>query len=459
MHPAPHSSPGSDANGASAAETAKTSGHEMQVTTAPHGHVLTNVNVWSPDSRQIVYDVRSDPDGATFDGDRIETVDVNTGDVRVLYQSASGAHCGVATYHPAEPKVVFILGPEHPTPDFSYAAARRQGVIVDASRPGVASNLDARDLTPPFTPGALRGGSHVHVFSPDGQLVAFTYQDHLLAQFAAPGPRHDVDQRNVGVSLIGRPVRVRRDHPRSHDGSAFSVLVTRTVASPVRGSDEISRAFEDAWVGTNGYLRADGGRQKRAIAFQGEVVTGDGRTISEVFIVDLPDHLTAPGDGPLAGTDTRRPAPPRGTVQRRLTYTADRRHPGIGGPRHWLRSSPDGSRIAYLARDDDGVVQLWTVSPNGGPPVQVTRGANGIASAFTWSPDGRRVAHVMDNSVFVTDVDTGRGTRLTPRTNDATAPRAEACVFSPDGRRVTFVRRVASDAGMFNQIFVVDSPG
>ena len=34
-----------------------------QITTAPHGHLLTNVGVWSPDSRWIVYDVRSTPDG------------------------------------------------------------------------------------------------------------------------------------------------------------------------------------------------------------------------------------------------------------------------------------------------------------------------------------------------------------------------------------------------------------
>jgi hypothetical protein len=37
-----------------------------------------------------------------------------------------------------------------------------------------ARNLDARDLLPPFTPGALRGGTHVHQFSPDGMIVSST---------------------------------------------------------------------------------------------------------------------------------------------------------------------------------------------------------------------------------------------------------------------------------------------
>ena len=56
-----------------------------QSTTAPHGHVLTNSGVWSPDSRWIVYDVRSTPDGSSFDGTRIERVEVDTGRVEVVY--------------------------------------------------------------------------------------------------------------------------------------------------------------------------------------------------------------------------------------------------------------------------------------------------------------------------------------------------------------------------------------
>ncbi|HEX8915216.1 MAG TPA: DUF3748 domain-containing protein [Humisphaera sp.] len=434
---------------------------ERQLTTAPHGHVLTNANVWSPDGRRVVYDVRSDPAGSAFDGTRIESVDVGTGVVRVLYESRDGACCGVVTHSPADDRVVFILGPERPTPDFDYGPDRRQGVVVDARRPGVATPLDARDLVPPFTPGALRGGSHVHLFDAGGEWVSFTYNDFVLGALdraKAPLTGRETDQRNVGVSVpVAAGVRVGRGHPRNHDGSAFSVLATRTVNDPVPGSDQIRRALEDAWVGTRGYLRPDGTRQRRAIAFQGEVLAADGSPVSEVFVVDLPDDVTAPSpDGPLHGTPTRRPLPPRGTVQRRLTRTTGRSHPGVQGPRHWLRSSPDGSRVAFLMRDDAGVVQLFTVSPNGGEPAQVTRNPWHVASAFTWSPDGRAVAHVMDNSVFVTDVATGRGTRLTPRADDPDAPRPEACVLSPDGKRVAYVRNVVTAGRRWNQVFAVD---
>lgn len=425
-----------------------------QLTNGPGGRILTNANVWSPDSEWIAYDTRSDPSGDTFDGSRIEMVNVRTKEVRTLYESMNGANCGAVTWHPTEPKAAFILGPEHPTPDWSYGPSRRQGVVVDVRRPGVAVNLDARDLTPPFTPGALRGGSHVHVWSQDGRLVSFTYEDHVLAEQG--GPDADVNQRNVGVSVVGRPVTVPKTHPRNHDGEAFSVLVTRTTANPRPGSDDIAKAFEEGWVGTAGYLRSDGRRQRYAVAFQGHVRSATGDAISDVFIADLPDDLTAPGDGPLEGTPTRRPAPPKGTVQRRLTFTATDRYPGLQGPRHWLRSSPDGSRIGFLKKDDAGVVQFWTISPNGGPVVQVTRNTHPVASTFTWHPDGRRVAFVMDNSVCMTNILTGETVRLTVRSEDAIAPRPEACVVSPDGRRVAFVRPLPTGAGFANQICVVE---
>jgi len=438
---------------------------EHQVTRGPGGRILTNTGVWSPDSQWIAYDTRSDPAGEVFDATRIEMVQVRSGEVRELFAASNGAHCGVATFHPRQWQVVFLLGPEYPTPDWQYSACHRQGVTVDAVAP--AGNLtgqggspthwlDARDLTPPFTPGALRGGSHVHVWDAVGDWVSFTYEDHVLAQFKEAGPDHDLNQRNLGVSVPGRPVQVPRTHPRNHDGGYFSVLVTRTTARPRPGSDEISRAFEEAWIGTNGYLRGDGTRQRRALAFQGNVATAKGETISEVFVADLPDELTHPGDGPLAGTERRLPGPPRGVAQRRLTFTAERQFPGIQGPRHWLRSSPDGSQIACLMKDDQGIAQLWTVSPNGGPPRPVTRNPHPIASAFTWSPDGRRIAHVMDGSVCLTEVLDGQTRRLTARVEAASAPRPEACVCSPDGRSIAFVRRVAEAGRWSNQIFVVN---
>ncbi|MGO8697901.1 MAG: DUF3748 domain-containing protein [Limisphaerales bacterium] len=430
---------------ATAAPQTLLSAEERQITHTRDGHILTNTRVWSPDGRWIVYDVRSDEAGAVFDGKRIEAVDVETGAVKLLYESKRGAACGIASWHPREMKIVFVLGPENPTPDWSYSVSHRQNVIVSFLQPGVAQNLDGCDLTPPFTPGALRGGSHLAVWDAAGGWLSFTYNDALV----------ESDLRDVAVAVPAQPVRVSRSGPRNHDGNLFCVLATRTTTKPKPGSDQISRACEESWIGANGYIRPDGTRQRRALAFQGTVVTANGGILSEVFVADLPEDLTQPGDCPLAGTSQHRPCPPKGVTQRRLTFTTGRKFPGLQGPRHWLHSSPDGSRIAFLMKDDSGVVQLWTVSADGGAPAQLTHNPHDVASAFTWSPDGRGVAHVMDTSVCLTDAATGETTRLTPRCDDASAPRPEACVFSPDGKKIAFVRRIKTGGGLANQICVV----
>jgi len=78
-----------------------------------------------------------------------------------------------------------------------------------------------------------------------------------------------------------------------------------------------------------------------------------------------------------------------------------------------------------------------------------------IGSAFTWSPNGRAIAHVMDGSVAITDAKTGLTMRLTARADGGCLPRPEACVFSADGKKIAFVRRVGSGATEFNQVCVV----
>ena len=427
---------------------------ERQVTTRSQGHILTNIGVWTPDSKWLVYDLRAQ--GDVFSGTRIERVNVENGDIEVLYESSYGAYCGVVTCSPVEDKVVFIHGPEKPTPDWQYGAYHRYGMVVDINKPGKGVVADARDLTEPLTPGALRGGTHVHVFSGDGQWISFTYEDALLAGNKSEIDDKHINLRNVGVSVPAGSVKVGEGHPRNHDGTFFTVLISKTTANPKPGSDEISRAFSDAWVGVDGYVKNDGVQQKKAIAFQGHVVDSKGETISEVFIADLPDDLTkAASDLPLEGTATTRPNPPAGVVQRRLTYTAERRFSGIQGPRHWLRSSPDGSQIAFLMKDDEGGVQLWTISPNGGEPHQVTRNQWNIQSSFSWSPDGKSIAYVMDNSIFVTDVETRKSRRLTKRADDENAPSPLACVFSPDGQKIAYMLPAGDDRGC--QLFVVET--
>jgi hypothetical protein len=423
---------------------------EKQVTAAPYGHIVANVGIWSPDSQWIAYDCRDM--GEVFNAERIERVNVDTGEVRVVYQAPAGSACGVATWHPSKPVTVFIQGPEPGAPEWPYGVSRRRGVLVNAQS-GEVRPLDAMNFAPPLTPGALRGGSHVHVFSGDGKWVSFTYEDELLTR-PGQGVEAEPNRRTVGVSAPFGPVEVNDNHPRNHDGDSFTVIACETVSDPRPGSNEIGRAFEEGWIGRDGYVRADGIRQKYALAFQGEVVTTDGRKLPEVFVVDIPEDPTHEGRGPIEGTLTSMPSPPAGTEQRRLTFTENRAYPGIQGPRHWLRSSPDGENIAFLMRDDSGVVQLFLISPRGGEPRQLTSSRWDVTSTFTWSPDGRWISCVRDNSVWIVDAETGDSYRLTAHREDADAPHRSACVFSPDGSRIAYLRGVDGH----RQIFTVSLP-
>ncbi len=435
---------------------------ERRITTADHGHLLTNVGVWSPDGTRIVHDVRSDAAGTIFDGDRIMTVDVRDGTVETLYRSCRGACCGVVTWHPSADRIVFIHGPEDPTPAWSYGASRRCGVVLELKPGAEPETLDACELTEPFVPGALRGGSHVHTWSADGSWIAFTYEDQFLVEQAGT-IGVESNRRQVGVALPDHPVSVSRRHPRNRDGSSFCVVVTDVQERARPRSDELLRCCSDAWIGTNGYVDAQGVRRSKAIAFQGRVPTGrthdDGtiETIDEVFVVDLPDDLARAGERPLEGTATTRPAAPSGTRLRRLTWTDDRPLPGLRGPRHWLRSSPDGSRIATLMPDERGIAQLVAVDPASGAIKPIGRRDDPIGGAFTWSPDGSRIAHPWRGEVAVTDVASGRTEIVTERPADAGPVRPEACVWSPDGRRIAFARPVRGGDGVErNQICVVE---
>ncbi|WP_428978762.1 DUF3748 domain-containing protein [Brenneria tiliae] len=421
--------------------------NELQLTFNAEGHQITNINVWSCDGNWLIYDVR--PYGSSFTGLTIERINVHTRESEVIYRAREGAKVGVATCSPVEPlRYAFIHGPENPDDRWQYDFHHRRGAIVSDSRRERATTLDAFSITPPYQAGALRGGSHVHVFSPDASRLSFTYNDHVLHEYDP-----SLDLRNVGVAVPLRSVSVAKRHAREYDGSHYCVLVSRTTPHPRPGSDDINRAYEEGWVGAAGYRRADGTRQRWALAFIGDTLSSAGEKVPEAFIVDLPERLAdyaREGDAPLAGTPTTLPAPPFGVRQRRLTFTHRRRYPGVANqPRHWLRASPDGSEIAFLMRDDAGVVQLWTVSPNGGEPRQVTRAEYGVQSAFNWHPQGGSLAFVADNSIMLCNAASGELVRLTARTERA--PSADAVVFSPDGRRIAYMREIDG----FNQIFIV----
>ncbi|MEM9389086.1 MAG: DUF3748 domain-containing protein [Bacteroidota bacterium] len=428
---------------------------EVQLTFEPYGHFLHTYSYFSKNDEWIVYDTRNEGDkiGETC---CIEVVNVKTSEVKRIYttsnQSKYGPGVGAVTFHPKKDQVLFIHGLRSARQSKPYGFSRRTGAVVNISSPGIIEHLDARDVTFPFTPGALRGGTHAHAWSSDGKWVSFTYNDEILANLEKSGQKVK-DLRTVGVMGPFGPVSVKEDHDENNPGELFTVVVASVTESPTPGSDEIDRAYEEGWIGRDGYLI--NGKNQRALAFLGDAYTKSNQKITEVFLVDLPDDITrADSNKPLQGTNNTRPNCPAGTHQRRLTYTEDRKFPGVQGPRHWLKSLPDGSEILFLMKDNKSRVQLYGVSPVGKQVRQITHNDFSIETAFTIAPDGKYVAYGVGEEIYVTALSRGQTRRISPKT-DGSHSGLQSIEWSNDGKMLAYNRKVKSGGKSYFQIFLL----
>lgn len=425
----------------------------FQLTHAPSGHTIANRGCWTADGRAVLFDCRDDE--TRFDSPSILLAPLDLAskaapNCKSAYRAPDGACCGVPTCSPVDDRIVFIHADETLDDDWQYCAWHRRGIVMHLNQPNTATNLDARDIVPPFTPGALRGGTHLHTFNHNATAIVSTYEDHILA--TANDKQAEANRRGIAVHVLSTPVTVPKTHLRNHDGCSFTTFVSQLADKPIAGSDEISMATGEAWLAGTG----------NRIAMQGTVVDRRGNPCVEIFLISLPDRLDdlcVAADHSLPGTPTTRPGVPAGVTQRRLTFTSERAFPGIAGPRHWAVGSPDGSRIGFYMRDDYGSVQFWTVSLDSGEVIQITRNAPEPTSPFTWHPDGSHVTYIADGSVMLVNACDGNYRRLTPRLPIADGPTHHACVFSPDGSSIAYMQPVVfivdGRSKRFNQIHIV----
>lgn len=431
---------------------------EEQLTIENKGHNLHNTQVFSPDDQWIVYDNRNDE---THIGQNccIQMVNINTHAIRLLYttahQSVYGPGVGAATFNPIDQKVLFIHGLLNSDSSRPYGIDRRTGVAIETAQPGLPVFMDARDVVSPFTPGALRGGTHAHTWSADGKWVSFTYNDAVMAELGKKDKKVK-DLRMVGVMAPYGPVKVNKEpNGENNDGKMFTVVVTRVTENPAPGSDEIEKAYEDGWIGTNGYVRLNGTRQKRAIAFLGDTRDSANNLLTEVFITDVPNDITkAVPENPVEGTEKSRPMPPTGTNQRRLTFTADRKYPGVQGPRHWMRSKPDGSLIFFMMKDDVGIVQFYAVSPNSGSIRQITKNKFSVETTFNISPDGNYLVYGSDNAIYITEIVNGKTKQVSP-VHTGNTGKVSNVNWSNNGKIIAYNRKVSSGDTSYYQIFIL----
>jgi dipeptidyl aminopeptidase/acylaminoacyl peptidase len=104
--------------------------------------------------------------------------------------------------------------------------------------------------------------------------------------------------------------------------------------------------------------------------------------------------------------------------------------------------SPDGKQILYLLSEADWktnkrITHIWRIGAEGGQPVRMTNGTEGEASP-RWSPDGKKIAFIakrgeQENQLYIMNGDGGEAWALT---RHATAISRFA--WSPDGSTIYF---------------------
>jgi hypothetical protein len=424
---------------------------ERQITFSPHNHALDNNDNFSRGDRFLCYDTRFTRGAGNGCATSIMKVEIATGVETVVYEPKPiilgpvDAAPGViaASYNPVADEIIFIHGPlvsETPKIGF-YSMTNRRGAVVSASG-GPARFLDLRDVfNETTTAGAHRGGTHRHEYSLDGKRIGFTYDDHILTGYG----------RTVGMMMASA---------KAPAGVTQWMAILVPIAPKGKAQPgELEFAGFDSWVGEKGLMRAFIGKVKE---------TGGGGYTSSLFVVDVPEDVDITTS--FSGTRTRFMAPPKGVGVRRLTHT---QATGIA------RGSRDGRRIAYFAKDANGVSQVFLIDSHGSDkdadaalrPVQATFFQDGARSGVRWHPSGNTITVASGNGVAAVCVKPGplfgKLHFLTP--HGATLPQVDAPVWSNSGKQIAYNRRMPTKnaQGMpardfsgrdFMQIFLTDFP-
>lgn len=362
-----------------------------QLTFDNFGHTLHHFQIESFDGKYLAYDTRND-DTKIGETSSIFLFNTKTLENQLIYktqnQTQFGPGVGAVSFSQIENKVIFIHGIRNANQTNPYSATRRTAVAIDLEYPNQPIFMDARNIQPPFTNGALRGGTHSHSWKKETNWISFTYNDFILEQESKHNPTVK-DQRVVGMML---PQKVEVDFDENlenNSGEMFSIIVSKVVPFPTNGSDEIEKAFDECWINSS-----------HNIAFQGHVRDKNGDLKTEIFVATIPDKIIIDETDNLLGTTTTLPDVPKCISQKRITFTKK----GISNFRHWLRSSQDGKVIYFLMEDEHQTTQLFGVNLISNEIIQYSFLEQSIDSPFNLSVDGKLAVFFSDQKIIILDL-------------------------------------------------------
>jgi Tol biopolymer transport system component/serine/threonine protein kinase len=321
-------------------------------------------------------------------------------------------------------------------------------VLVDF---GIAKIFDqaqtttgARGLTPGYSPPEQYGGSRTDQRSDQYSLAATIYslltkqapvdsiERMLNKEELVPARRHLPDLPAYVDAALTRALALDQDDRFPDIQSFKAALQGKLVAPTVRkklpkgaaraGPSRLPIALF-AGLGGLGVLLLGGGailalgRGNLGLSSAATTSTPSPQASLAVVVTEPPTQPVASTTPEPSATDLPPATPTQGTL--------------LGG----------GGRIAFVSNRAEGILQIWTMNPDGSNPEQITFGP-GNKTEPRWSPNGRRLLFVADGGqdrfgtaldldVWIMNADGSHATNLTQSPGDDTNP-----AWDPHGNQI-----------------------
>jgi len=386
---------------------------------------------WSPDGRSLGF----------FSGDKLETIDLNNGNVEVLSEHsiqgrAAWSSGGTILFRPAERSPLFR-------------------VPASGGRAAPVRALAASDYTE-SAPAALPDAEHYLVVvtnQKQDQRIEFRSLNSSGAKVVIEGA--DWPDYSDGFLLYSKNGKILGQSFDSKSGALSGTATPILDAARYSAGGQSVLAFQ-AWSSESRLQWFDlsgnpTGVIGQVAAYRSPKISPDGRRVLAV-VTDSRNHANPDLDSRSAANPDLWTLPVDGGVSTRMTFG-----PGF---KAWCVWSPDGRYIAYGRQDPDGkaILARKPSDGSGAEETLLTLGPEtGLVEAIDWSPDGRYL------SIDTRDKTTGLGANWGVPLFGDKKPFRVAQVdanqfegnFSPDGHWLAYFSYETGQP----EVFVVPFPG